>query len=556
MRFSPRPAAPAGCAARPSQSEGSSLLLLALLLVAGCAGGAESAGTGAGAASAEERPPNIIFIVADDLGYGEIAPYGQEKIRTPHLAQMAREGMRFRQFYAGSPVCAPSRATLLTGRHTGHTYIRDNYGLGGYRDSTERGQLAQPAGTETIGTMLQEAGYTTAAIGKWGLGGPGSEGLPPRQGFDFFYGYLDQKQAHNYYPTHLWQSAVGDSAVVWDTLRNDYLEPQQQLAEAPPGDPVVYGRYLGTDYAPTQMHEETLGFIRAHQDEPFFLYRASVIPHVALQVPADEVQAYDFAETPYLGQNKYLPHPRPRAAYAALISLLDRQVGEILDLLGELGLAENTLVVFTSDNGPTYVGGVDYAFFDSNGRFRGRKGAVYEGGVRVPMIARWPRQIPAGTASGQVGALWDMLPTAADLAGATPPERIDGVSLWPAMQKNGELGGERPALYWEYYGLCDGQQALRDGKWKAVRMGVSADGDAPVELYDLKADPDESDNVAAAHPDVARRLGQQMREAHTPSPIERWSFAEATGPLPLARGTPQHACLPWMEDETAGGGGR
>ena len=496
-------------------------------------------------ADSTERPPNIIVIMVDDLGYRELGSYGQEKIRTPNLDQMAREGMRFTQFYSGSPVCAPSRATLLTGQHTGHTFVRSNYELGGFRDSEERGQLPLLPNTETIGTMLQDAGYSTGVIGKWGLGGPGSIGLPTRQGFDFFYGYLDQKQAHNYYPTHLWRSTE-TGEVVWDTLANDYFLPHQRLEEAPER-PSAYDQYKGTDYAPDLMHEETLDFLRAHQDEPFFLYRAPIIPHVSLQVPDEELRAYNFEETPYLGQEGYLPHPRPRAAYAGMISRLDRYVGEVLELLKTLGLVENTLVLFTSDNGTTFNGGTEAGFFNSVGRLRGRKTSVYEGGIRVPMIAHWPGRVPSGTVSEQVGALWDVLPTVADLTGASPPTPIDGVSLAPALQEPGgeAVPGERPPLYWEYYGPCGGQQAVRKGRWKAVRVGAKEDETAPIELYNLEADPGESNNVAAEHPGIVRELWREMKETRTPSVIERWYIAETEGRPPVAETTPRHACFAW-----------
>ena len=524
------------------------LLLVALLGAQKAAAQASPEGQ-----STTKRPPNIVLIMADDLGYNELGSYGQDKIETPYLDRMAANGMRFTQFYSGSPVCAPSRATLLTGQHTGHTYVRDNYGLGGYRDNEEQGQLPLPANTPTMATMLQDAGYATAAIGKWGLGGPGSEGLPSKHGFDYFYGYLDQKQAHNYYPTHLWR--ITKEAAVRDTLDNEYFNPHVELKDAP-DDPTVYDSFKGTDYAPALMHEETLRFIRRHRDEPFFLYRAPVIPHVALQVPDTALAAYGFEEAPYLGQEGYLPHPRPLAAYAAMISWMDRQVGEILALLKKLGLGENTLVIFTSDNGTTYVGGVQANFFDSVKPLRGLKGSVYEGGIRVPMIARWPGRVPEGATNDRPGALWDLLPTFADVAGTDAPDDMDGVSLWPALQ--GEASGpgsspeaafgERPPLYWEYYGLCNGQQAVRMGRWKAVRMNAGTPGRARIELYDLEKDPAESNNVAPERPRVAQTMGEAMKKAHTPSPIERWHIEE-TGRRPRpAKRTPVHTCLPWTDE--------
>ncbi|MDX1740653.1 MAG: arylsulfatase, partial [Rhodothermales bacterium] len=364
----------------------------------------------ASACSDVNRPdrPNIIYILADDLGYAELGSYGQTRIRTPHLDDLAREGIRFTQHYSGSPVCAPSRATLLTGLHTGHAQVRDNYELGGFLDEEERGQLPLEPGTVTLGTLLQEHGYTTAIIGKWGLGGPGSAGVPNNQGFDYFYGYLDQKQAHNYYPTHLWRNAE------WDTLRNEYFHPHQRIDDEP-ADPSGYDSYKGVDYAPDLMTEEALGFIRDQRDGPFFLYLAYPIPHVALQVPDESLAEYDFEETPYLGERGYLPHPRPRAAYAAMISRMDGYVGRVIALLRELGLDRNTLVVFSSDNGPTFNGGTDSDFFASAGPLRGLKTEVYEGGIRVPMIAWWPGRIAAGSVTDHVSAFWDVLPTVAEV---------------------------------------------------------------------------------------------------------------------------------------------
>ena len=489
------------------------------------------------------QSPNVVLIVADDLGYGELGSYGQEKIKTPHLDRLAAEGMRFTQFYSGSPVCAPSRAVLLTGQHTGHTYVRDNYGLGGFSDDEERGQLPLKPGTETVATMLQDEGYTTGAFGKWGLGGPGSTGLPSKQGFDFFYGYLDQKQAHNYYPTHLWQHTA--QGTVWDTLRNDYFSPHQKL-EGDPSDPAAYARFQGKDYAPDLMTERALSFIQKQREEPFFLYLPYTIPHVALQVPDEELAAYDFEETPYTGQDGYLPHAQPRAAYAGMISRLDRYVGQIVDQLKEQGLAENTLVLFTSDNGPTWISGVDYSFFNSNGPLRGRKASLYEGGIRVPMIAWWPGRIEAGRTTDHVAAFWDVLPTLADLTGTAPPDSIDGTSFLPALLSREERQEEHSTLYWEYYGRCSGQQALRRGKWKGIRIGIQDSLDAPLELYNLDEDPGEEHNVAAEHPEVAQDIWKRMQEAHTPSEKERWNF-RMVEQAKLAAGTPRHVCLPWNE---------
>ena len=299
--------------------------------------------------------PNIVFLMADDLGYGELGSYGQEKILTPSIDRLAQEGLRFTQHYSGSPVCASSRCTLLTGQHTGHAYIRDNDEMPErgdvWNDPTLEGQRPLADEVLTLAEMLQDEGYATAAIGKWGLGWTGSEGDPNAQGFDHFYGYICQRVAHNYYPTHLWRDGQREE------LQNEAFRAHQKFAATADASEIeAYNRYAGNDYAPDLMHADTLEWIREHQDEPFFLYRPFLIPHLALQVPDDSLVRYAgmFEDTPYLGDKGYLPHPYPRAAYAAMISRMDTQVGEILDLLDELGLAENTLVVFTSDNGPSW----------------------------------------------------------------------------------------------------------------------------------------------------------------------------------------------------------
>jgi arylsulfatase A-like enzyme len=472
-------------------------------------------------ACAAPEPPNIIYILADDLGYGEVGAYGQDKILTPNIDRLAEQGMRFTQHYSGSPVCAPSRATLLSGQHTGHTLIRDNFELGGWTDEEERGQMPLPPGSFTLGRMLQDTGYVTGAIGKWGLGGPGSTGLPNDQGFDFFYGYLDQKQAHNYYPTHLWRNRE------WEALDNEYFSPHQRL-DGDPDDPDSYEPYKGTDYAQDLMAAEALDFIRRHAEEPFFLYLPFPVPHLALQVPDSALAPYHGAwpETPYLGDRSYLPHPQPLAAYAAMITRMDAQIGEILDLLDELGLAENTLVMFSSDNGTTYTGGVDAEFFESTGGLRGLKGSVYEGGIRVPFVARWPGRIEAGSVSDRVSAFWDMVPTLADLTGVSAPEEIDGVSLLPTLLGDDQQARD-DALYWEYHGLWDGAQAVRIGDWKGVRLGGHSDEEAPIELYDLSTDRAETTDVAAEHPEVVARLRAAM-DSRTESEIPRWNFPART----------------------------
>lgn len=480
-------------------------LTVFLLLLTGCAA---------------QEPPNIVYILADDLGYGELGSYGQSIIQTPHLDALAERGIRFTQHYSGSPVCAPSRCTLMTGLHTGHCQVRDNYELGGFPDSTERGQLPLEPGTFTIGRMLQDAGYATAIVGKWGLGGPESTGVPNAQGFDYFYGYLDQKQAHNHYPSHLWENAV------WDTLANGYFHPHQRFTGDDPHDPEAYAQFKGSDYAPDLMADAAESFIRAHSDQPFFLYVPHTVPHLALQVPDEELQQYDgvVTESPYDGTRGYLPHIRPQSAYAGMITRMDAHVGQIMAVLEELGLYDNTIVFFSSDNGPTYVGGVDTEQFQSAAGLRGRKGTVYEGGIRVPMIAAWPGHIAPGTTTDHVSAFWDVLPTLADLVGLEVPVEINGTSFLPVL--TGEQSANPSEMYWEYHGRrWRGAQAARIGDWKGVRLGGHDNAAAPVEVYNLATDPEETIDLAPQHPDIADQLLALM-QSRSVSQIERWNFAE------------------------------
>ena len=486
-------------------------------------------GTHAPLASQAPAPPsplpNIVVILADDLGYGELGAYGQKRIRTPRLDRMAAEGMRFTRFYAGSTVCAPSRGTLLTGRHTGHAHVRDNHELGGFPDEEERGQLPLPPNQPTVARWLQGRGYATAVIGKWGLGGPQSTGVPTKQGFDFFFGYLDQKQAHNYYPTHLWKNETSFP------LRNRYFSPHQKL-EGDPRDPRSYERYKGADYAIDVMAGEAVSWLRANAARPFFLYYTPTIPHLALQVPDAAVKEYEgaFPETPYTGDNQYLPHRTPRAAYAAMITYLDREVGRLLDTLRELGVEDRTLVLFTSDNGGTFdVGGAPTAFFESNGTLRGHKTNLYEGGIRVPLIARWPGRIKAGSTSAHVSANWDFWATFAELVGGPPPADTDGLSMLPTLLGR---GGQRThdSLYWEFHAR-GASQAVRMGRWKGIRNEIVKRPDAAIELYDLEADPGETTNLAASNPAVVRRIEALMRSSRTPSQLPQWNFgAKAASP--------------------------
>ena len=452
-----------------------------------------------------------MLLLADDLGYSEVGSYGQERIRTPHLDGLAAAGMRFTQHYSGSPVCAPSRCVLLTGLHTGHSFIRGNKEMGGWGADEPEGQLPLPDATATLAELLRDAGYATCAVGKWGLGGPASTGHPNAQGFDHYYGVLCQRVAHNYYPTHLWRNGEKDMLE-----GNEWFSAHQKLAE-PPADRTGYDRFAGEVYAPDRMIDEALTFIRDHREGPFFLYYPTPVPHVAIQVPEDSLAEYSGAldDAPYLGQKGYLPHPEPRAGYAAMVTRMDRDIGRMLDLLEELDLADATLVLFTSDNGPTFNGGTDSEFFASNGPLSGLKCSVNEGGIRVPLIARWPGRIAAGSVSDHVSAFQDHLPTLTQVGGAETPAGLDGISFLPTLLGQGTQR-EHDYLYWEYPEV-DGQQALRRGDWKVVRRQLHKGGGA-LQLYDLATDIAEEHDVAAEHPDVVAKIAALLVEARTPSP--------------------------------------
>lgn len=502
---------------------------LALLTLSGC--GSKKEHTVA-------PQPNIIFILADDLGYGDLGCYGQELIETPHIDALASAGMKFTQHYSGSPVCAPSRCVLLTGMHSGHAYIRgnDEWGVRGevwdYRamiaDSTLEGQRPLPANTRTIGTLLQSAGYRTGMIGKWGLGAPHTEGIPNRQGFDFFCGYNCQRQAHTYYPVHLY---LNEARLY---LGNDTVAPNTKLKEG--ADPLVlanYEPYTLSSYAPDVMFEEMIQFIEQESNKPFFFYWASPIPHVPLQAPQRWVDYYvdKFGdEEPYTGDKSYFPNRYPHASYAAMISYLDERVGELVSTLKEEGLYENTLIIFSSDNGPTFNGGTDSPWFKSGGPFKSERGwakaFLHEGGIRVPMIASWPGKIAAASESIHISAFWDLLPTLCDASGADVPAGVDGISYLPELLGKDEQK-QHPYLYWEYlaYG---GQQAVRMDHWKAIRKNIQK-GDLDLELYNLDEDIAEQHNVAADYPEIIKQIKLIMEEEHTPAQLERFRMEALDG---------------------------
>jgi arylsulfatase A len=440
--------------------------------------------------------PNIIYILADDLGYGDISCQGQTHFQTPNIDRLAKEGITFTQHYAGSTVCSPSRSVLLTGQHTGHTPIRGNK-----RDGA-KGNWPMAADALTVAEILQENGYVTGAFGKWGLGYPGSEGDPNNQGFDEFFGYNDQTLAHNYYPYFL----NHNQDTVW-------LEDNA-------------GKGEGT-YAPIPIHEQAMKFLEDNKDQPFFMYYPSVIPHAELFAPEKYMEKYRgkfLPEKKYKGADEghpryktggYGSQPESHAAFAAMIDLLDEQVGQILSKLKKLGIDENTIVVFTSDNGPHLEGGADPDYFDSNGIYKGYKRDLYEGGIRVPMLVRWPGKIEAGSKTDHVSAFWDVLPTITDLIDAPTPENMDGISFLPSLLGEGNQK-KHDYLYWEFHEK-NGRLALRQGEWKLVRYDVFAPEKTTTELYNLETDPGEENNVAEANPEITSKLLQLLESARTPS---------------------------------------
>lgn len=452
----------------------------------------------------QQKQPNIIFILADDLGIGDIRPYGQRIIRTPNLERMAQEGMQMTQAYAGTAVSAPSRASLLTGFHTGHTFIRGNI-----RHDPE-GQVAMPAGTYTVAEMLHRAGYSTGCFGKWGLGYPGSTSDPTRVGFDEFFGYNCQTRAHDYYPDHLWHNL-------------DRVE--------------LPGNYNQQEdvYSADTIHACALRFIKAHAGKPFFAFLSYTLPHAELRLPEDSVFQYytrvipDSCERPFRPKNPnnlgaYGPQNRPLAAFAAMVERLDKYVGDVMKVLRETGEDKNTIVIFTSDNGPHREGGANPDFFDSYAQYRGVKRDLYEGGIRMPMLICWPGHVPAGSTSDRLVAFWDMMPTFADLAGVKGPKKTDGLSF-SHLLTGGKPQKTHDHLYWEFHEQ-GGKQAVRWGKWKLVRLNVSYPERTTNSLYDLETDIHEDHDVAAEHPDVVRHLEKIISQEHHDSELFDFSKGE------------------------------
>jgi arylsulfatase A-like enzyme len=459
-----------------------------LASVLACAAWVYSGGVAAEQTQPAAGPPNVILIQADDLGYGDLSAYGQSNFTTPSLDRLAREGIRFTQYYSGSTVCAPSRAALMTGIHTGHAWIRGN------------GDIPLRAEDVTLPMVLKAAGYRTAVIGKYGLGGVGTTGQPDKKGFEYSFGFLDHRHAHRQYTDHLYRNG-----------------------ERVPTD-------LTRDYVNDLFSREAESFISRDDKRPFFVYLNYTVPHAELRVPDDSLALWKgkFTEAPFVNEKAdarqtgaqsdaaslgYRSQPTPHAAFVAMITRMDRDIGRLTDLLAQRKIDRRTLVMFVSDNGPHREGGADPEFFKSSGGLRGIKRDLYEGGIRVPMIARWVGTIPAGRVSYHEWAHWDMLPTLAELAGAKPPAGIDGMSMARALR--GEQQPTHEFMYWEFHERGF-QQAVRMGHWKAVRLKK----DAPLELYDLPDDPYEQRNVAERNPDVVARIETYLKTARTES--TRW----------------------------------
>jgi arylsulfatase A len=444
------------------------------------------------------QKPNLVYILADDLGYNDLSCYGQELFSTPNIDKLAETGLKFTQHYSGSTVCAPSRSSLMTGQHTGQTFIRGN------KEWQPEGQYPLEAEAYTLAEALQGAGYVTGAFGKWGLGYPGSEGDPNFQGFDEFFGYNCQRIAHHYYPYHLWHNQ------------------EKIMLEGNEG-------FKTEQYGPNLIHVKALKFLEENKDSPFFMFYPSLIPHAEMFAPEEYMEKYRGKfepENSYVGVDSgenfrngpYGSQPEAHAATAAMINLLDDQVGEIVAKLKELGVYENTLIIFTSDNGPHLEGGANPDFFNSNGIFRGYKRDLYEGGIRVPMIAVWQGKITPGTETNHPSAFWDVYPTFAEITGAKTPDKINGISFLPTLLGNEDEQEKHEYLYWEFHER-GGRKALRKGDWKLINYNVFVPEKTTVELYNIAADPGEQNNVAKANPEIVKKLTDLMESARTESEV-------------------------------------
>ena len=446
-------------------------------MLPGCAGAVQTKKT-------KDRKPNIIFILADDLGYGDVGCFGQETIKTPNIDKLAADGMKLTDHYAGSTVCAPSRCCLMTALHSGHALVRGN------------ARLPLRPGDVTVAELLKEAGYATGIIGKWGLGEADSTGIPNRQGFDYWFGYLNQRHAHNYYPEFLWKNEQKIP------LKGNKLTKPAEGGWGVSAKQVTYSHDL--------FAAEALEFVEKHRQGPFFLYLPLTIPHANNEAGNKGMEVPDFG--PYADKD----WPEPQKGHAAMITRMDGDIGRLMDNIKELGIDEDTFVLFSSDNGPHKEGGADPSFFKSSGPLRGYKRALYEGGIRVPTIARWPGRIKKGSKSDHISAFWDFLPTCCELAGVEAPEGIDGLSFLPTLMGQPEKQTRHEYMYWEFHEQGK-KQAVRWGNWKGVRLNVAKNPDGPIELYNLKGDIGEKNNVADKLPEIVAEMAKIMKSARTPS---------------------------------------
>ena len=496
-----------------------SRLLVLLLLFSSCS------------LSHNNEKPNIILFFYDDLGYGELGAYGQKIIETKNIDDLAKNGLRFTNFYSGSPVCAPSRSILLTGLHGGHTKIRGNHEYGSRGDVWDYAKMSEdpnlegqyPIGESEIifPKLLKRVGYSNGMVGKWGLGPPNSNSIPTKMGFDYFYGYNCQRMAHNLYPPHLWENESRDM------LDNKVISPRLKLKPGQdPQDENNYEVFNQNDYAPDKMHIKAKEFIEKNHDNPFFLYYASPIPHAPLQAPKYLIDKYRKIigdEEPYLGNVGYFPTRYPRATYAAMIEYIDIQVGEIIAQLKRLDIYDNTVILLTSDNGPTYAGGVDFEYFNSTGIFQNKpdrmKGYTYEGGVRVPFVVSWPKKIRSGRVVDDVSISYDLFATISELSGVDDSYSTDGISLVDIFTDE-NISLDREYIYWEFpsYG---GQQAARMGDFKALRTDIKK-GNNKIELYNLSEDIREEIDISSENPDIIKKFNDIFSREHVKSDIKRF----------------------------------
>jgi len=459
----------------------------------------------AGAALAQSSKPNIVLFLCDDLGYREIGIYGLKHVATPNIDELARSGTRFARFYSGSPVCAPARATLMTGKHTGHAAIRGNIEIGGWAMNDPEGQAPLPAQEITLAEVLKGAGYETGCFGKWGLGGPMSEGHPLNQGFDRFFGYLDQKKAHNHFPAYLWNDRD-----VFLLPQNPYFDAHPKVTPGPKPT-TFFDQFKGGQYAPDVIEDQAVAWLEKKRSKPFFLYFATALPHVSLQAPDSLVNQFptSWDPEPYVTGSGYLPNLRPRATYAAMISKIDQSLGRLMSTLKATGQIENTIILFTSDNGTTFVKHVDAEFFGSTAGLRGKKGELFEGGIRVPLIVNRGK---ADSVSHDSVYMPDIMPTLLQMAGIQTPKGIDGLPFADVFLGKPLGANTHKFLYFEYPEGPHSQAVILDGRWKAIRSNLKQS--TAIQVFDLQTDEGEKQDIAKARSDLVKLADEVMRREH------------------------------------------